>query len=124
MNNTNGKLETASMKVDTILGIVNDARMGASYTRHPMSNGIPTEAFPCSDQEVSTLLDTLAKGADKAMLTISDIFWEESGNCVGDELFPVEMKAVKLPDGRYYLTVSYLNDKNIKTEDEYIYTIS
>ncbi len=58
------------------------------------------------DLDVVKFFHALMDGDTSVKLIISDIEWDESGNCVGDDLYPVVLSCVKLPDGRYYVELT------------------
>jgi len=109
-------LEQVSMIIPSVLGLVNDYRYNADYTCHELSRCSVGEVNPCTDEAVMSFLSALKNGVETANLVISDIDWEESGNCEGDDLYPVNLHAVKLPDGRYFMELTGRFDKK-----EYIY---
>lgn len=116
---TNIGIKKVSMNIESIISLIESYKGKADWKKHPMSQSWASEAHDCSDMDVKELLDKFEKLESEIKFTISDIEWEEYGNCVGDELYPVVLHAVLLPDGkRYYIAVS-----NINGTDEYIYSI-
>jgi hypothetical protein len=108
-------LERVKMVRDSILELVVEYREMADYSLHQYSNGGASAVQPCSDRDVYDFLTKLLQGEPVAQLVISDIEWHTSGNCVGDELYPVTLSATKLPDGRYFLELD-----TIKGSEEFI----
>ena len=104
------KLEKVDMITNTIIPIIEKFRYAATYTIHPESYSEATEPQPCSDKKIAEFINKLANGADKAELIISNIEWIEYNNCEGDNLYPVIMRAIKLPDGRYFIEIEYYDD--------------
>lgn len=106
-------LKEITMELQSVVDLVVKFRHSADWTCHEYSRGHASKPMPCKDVEIAEFVQQLDSGADTAELTVSDIYWEESGNCVGDNLYPVTLKAVKLPDGRYYLRLEGLFDDEV-----------
>lgn len=59
---------------------------------------------PCTDEDVMKFLQDLYKGAEKTEIKISSVDWEKREFDTGG-FSDIFLHAVKLPDGRYYLTI-------------------
>jgi hypothetical protein len=101
-------LQEAKLEIDSIVDLIVKHKNDANWTCHSLSRAQASEPSPCTDREIAEFVNLLASGIEQANLTVSDIYWEESGGCVGDALYPVELHAVRLPDGRYYLRLEGL----------------
>jgi len=102
------KLEEVEMIKDGVLPIIIDNRFQADN--------------PCTDENVMNFLQDIYSGNEKTELEVSKVDWE-SRPCQRDRegISDVFLRAVKLPDGRYYLTLEFpdLEDEGedpIKTE--------
>lgn len=120
------EIKEVKMELQSIVDLVVKFRYSADWTCHEYSSGRASKPKPCADGEISEFVQRLESGADTAELIVSDLYWEESGNCVGDNLYPIILRAVKLPDGRYYLRLEGLFDDEQSTYGkirlkEYIY---
>lgn len=107
------ELKEVKMRLKSVITLIEKYRYKATYTTHGMSRSWATDPIPCTDLEILKFVQKLANKEDKAELIISNIDWEEFGNCTGDELYPVYMDAVKLPDDRYFITISEYNPYSI-----------
>lgn len=96
-------LEQVTMGIESIYPLIERYRLYADSTSHEMSNARAGGAIPCSDMDIFYFVRDIINGEEKVRLTVSDIHWEESGGCVGDDLYPVTLIATKLPDGRYFM---------------------
>ncbi len=99
-------INEVDMAIESILPIIIENRQNADYTKHELSRATASGPIPCSDIDVVRFFHSLMDGDTTAKLIISNIEWEESGNCVGDDLYPVVLSGVKLPDGRYYIELT------------------
>lgn len=106
------ELKEVEISIETILPIVVEYRNRANRTTHELSKSTTTEVRPCTDDDVAKFLYKINKPFvwGQAELVISGIDWEEFGNCIGDELYPVLLKAIRLPDlKRWYMELTGLN---------------
>jgi hypothetical protein len=102
---------------------LNQYREKANYSLHEFSRGEVSEVIPMSEKDLlSTCLAFYEGVAVTITGVLSDIEWEKSGGCVGDELYPVNLEAVKLPDGRYWGKVSYYQYRQGELTEEFIFT--
>lgn len=120
------ELKEVKMELQSVVDLIVKFKYSADWTCHELSRAHASGSVPCTDTAIAEFIQQLESGVDTAELTISDIRWEESGNCVGDNLYPVILKAVKLPDGRYYLRLEGRFDDTERTYGkvelkEYIY---
>ena len=120
-------IKEVKMELQSVVDLIMKFRYSADWTCHEYSNGRAGYPIPCLDARIAGFIEQLRRGVGVAEITVSGIRWEESGNCVGDNLYPVILKAVKLPDGRYYFRLEGLfeneGDDYRKTRlKEYIYT--
>lgn len=104
------ELKEVTMELQSVVELVVKFKHSADWTCHEYSRGIASKPVPCSDNQIARFIDQINSGVDAAKLTISGIYWEESGNCVGDNLYPVILEATKLPGRRYYLRLEGLFD--------------
>lgn len=104
------EIKEVKMEVQSVVDLAVKFKHSADWTCHEMSRARASKPIPCTDVKIAEFVQRLESGIDIAELTISDLYWEESGNCVGDNLYPVILEAVKLPDGRYYLRLEGLFD--------------
>lgn len=118
------EIAEVKMGLHSVVDLAVEFKYSADWTCHEYSRGHASAPIPCTDLAVAEFVQQLEVGADTAHLTISDIYWEESGNCVGDKLYPVNLEAVKLPDGRYYLLLEGLFNDEPRGygKKEYIYS--
>jgi hypothetical protein len=90
----------------------------ASYTLHRHSRGTVTDTTQASEREITEFMLCLQLGIQDATLMISNIDWEESGNCIGDELFPTILRARKIDDTTYLMLL-----EGYRIEKEFVYKI-
>lgn len=85
-------IETVEMLRNSVLPIVEENKFVADK--------------PCTDEDVMKFLKDLYARKDKTELFISHVDWESRPyNRDRDGMSDVFLIAVKLPDGRYYLTL-------------------
>ncbi len=87
---------------DTILDIVVKYRERAISFCHELSSSESSGPIPCTDSQVAEFIRKMEKGNKVVKLIISDISWNTYGNCECDELYPVILKACRLPDTDYF----------------------
>lgn len=110
------KLEKVKMKCKSLISLIESYKGRADWRCGHLSRAEASEPIDASDREIIDFALQILNGVEKAELIVSDIRWDVYGNHVDDELYPVIMKATKLPDGRYYLEVT-----GIWGIDEYIW---
>lgn len=101
-----GIIKERKMTIDSILPLVIEYREKADWTCHRYSNSHATNPRPCTDRAVKDFFSEIETGREIARLVISDIQWEKYSNCEGDDLYPVILNAVHLPDGRYFFELT------------------
>lgn len=122
-------LQAVKMKTPFIIDLIIKVRSfndhGAWYTTHPLSNAVPGGATACSDKEICEFVYDLLAKKPEAKLIIGSMEWEQTGNCVGDELYHSSIMATKLPgSGRYFLELKYWDQGENKFKDkEYVWNI-
>lgn len=103
------ELKQVEMIQNSIISLIEQYRHRATYTTHSMSRSWATDPIPCTDLEILAFVQKIANKENEADLVVSNIDWDEFGNCEGDQLYPVYMNAVKLPDDRYFVTIEGYN---------------
>ena len=109
------------IRIDSIFNLIIQYRYKADWTFHEYSSSEAGDPIPCTDEEVLSFLSELKQAHEEKRpiqleLVISGIEWEKHGNCTGDELYPVILSAVSLPDGRHYIQI-----KGLFEMKEYVY---
>lgn len=110
-------LSHVEMGIQSVFSIVEEYRNKAGWSRHQYSESSPCDPVPCTDRAVVSFLKKIFLGKEQVELLVSDIKWAHYGNCTGDELFPVTLNGMRLPDGRYFLEL-LSSSENL----EYIYS--
>jgi len=117
-------LKEVKMNAPSIIDLIVKVRSledhGATPITHTHSNARPGTPIPCTDKAITKFVQKLLQKEEAAILIIGEIDWEESGNCVGDELYESTIRALLLPDGRYFIELKYYNNNNPSEEHGFI----
>ncbi len=109
------RIKEVEMEAGCLIDLIVPLKNAAWYTKHELSRGQIGDIIPCTDFEVMEYLQILKEmktGDDPASIVISNIEWENYGNCAGDELYPVIMLAQLLPGKtrRFYVTINMIDE--------------
>ena len=116
------EIERVNFFVESFFGLILRYKGMATFTRHQYSNMCAEKSGDIPDFEIFEVFQKMKLNYESIKFTISDIRYVETGNCVGDELYPVECKMTLLPDKRYYIEISGYRDRE-EFMDEFIYKL-
>jgi hypothetical protein len=122
MKKMEAELKKVGLEKEELFQLLYGFRNNASYTMHEYSNGRVSKAIPLPEESLLRICLDFYEAKKMVIKTIlSDIDWVESGGCSGDELYPVTLEAVKLPNGSYYGQIIYFCrdplDRGVKKEE-------
>jgi hypothetical protein len=119
------EIKKVNFLTNSFFNLIINYKGKAWWTRHEYSNGYAGKPKDITDMEIFEIYQRIKNKEPLIEFKISDIWWEKYGNCVGDELFPVECTMYILPDGRYFIQISghgNHDDRRGEFVDEFIYT--